>query len=841
MADSLRVVIIGAGIVGTNLADELVSCGWRNITVVEQGPLDMPGGSTSHAPGLVFQTNSSKTMSNFATYTVNKLLSLQCFNQVGGLEVATTPERVQELKRKHGWATSWGIQTKLLTPEECVSLYPLLNKSKVVAGLHIPTDGLALAAKAVQLLIARTKEAGVRYVDRTPVTGIDRAQGRVKGVKTPQGIIPADIVVCCAGFWGVEVGAMVGLPTPLLPLAHQYVKTSQLKQLASRGNEKPNGASLPLLRHQDQDLYYREHGDRYGIGYYGHRPMPVRAADLGLTPKTVDEKNMPSRLDFTPSDFEPAWEASKELLPALKESSIEDGFNGIFSFTPDGGPIVGQHPTLEGFYMAEAVWVTHSAGVARAVAQLLTSGRSEIDISDCDISRFDEVQLAPAYVSETSQQNFVEVYDIIHPMQPKESPRNLRVSPFHARQKELGAMFLEQRAWERPQWYEANKSLLHQLPERWRPSQRDAWSGRFDSAVSAVEAWKTRTAVALYDMTPLKRLEISGPGSLDFLQGLTTGTVDAKPGFATYTLLVDDAGGIRSDAMIAKVDTDLYQVGVFSPVVTDYISRQARHQSQHVPNKWVQIRDITGGTCSIGLWGPRARDVVLAAGTDDLTNDYLSVKKTFIAGIPVLAISLSHVGELGWELYTTAEYGPRLWDALWQAGKQDGIIAAGRGALNALRMEKGFKDFGPDFTSEHNPYEAGLGHLVDLNKSVPFAGQAAFRIHSAKTQKRLLRSLVIADRRSVVMGKEPIFLGDRAVGYVTSATFGYTVGKPIAFAWLPGEVSEGSVVEIEYFGERIRTRVVAEPLLVAAGEAPAAGRRSVQDSGKASEVVRARL
>lgn len=454
MTSSSKVVIIGAGIVGTNLADELVSRGWIDITVIDQGPLDMPGGSTSHAPGLVFQTNGSRTMSMFAKYTVSKLLSIDCFNQVGGLEVATTPERLEDLKRKHGWAASWGIETKLLSPEECRELYSLLNQDKVLGGLHIPSDGLALAARATQLLMERTRKAGVRYLGSTAVTGIEQANGRVTGVTTRAGTVPADIVVSCAGFWGVEVGAMVGLPIPLLPMAHQYVKTTSVPAQSGK-NELPNGAQLPILRYQDQDLYYREHGDRYGIGYYGHRPIPVVAASVGETPKQVDEKNMPSRLDFTPEDFEPAWKLTQEMLPALKETQIAEGFNGILSFTPDGGPLVGQAPDLDGFYVADAVWVTHSAGVARAMAEILTTGSSDLDLSGCDLTRFEEVQLSKGYVGETASQDFIEVYDVVHPFQPRESPRMLRASPFHERQRELGASFLETGGWERPEWYEA--------------------------------------------------------------------------------------------------------------------------------------------------------------------------------------------------------------------------------------------------------------------------------------------------------------------------------------------------------------------------------------------------
>jgi glycine cleavage system aminomethyltransferase T/glycine/D-amino acid oxidase-like deaminating enzyme len=810
---SQKVVIIGAGIVGTNLADELVQRGWNNITVVDQGPLDMPGGSTSHAPGLVFQTNASKTMSLLAKYTVEKLLSLDCFNQVGGLEVATTEARYEDLKRKLGYAQSWGIEARLVDAAECKRIYPFLNEEIVLGGLHIPSDGLALAAKSVQLLIERTREAGVVYKGSTPVTGIERSGGRVTGVETPDGVIPADIVVSCAGFWGVEVGAMVGMQIPLLPLAHQYVKTGPVPALAGR-NELPNGASLPILRHQDRDLYYREHGERYGIGSYAHRPMPVVAADLGLTPKHVDEHNMPSRLEFTPEDFAPSWEDSKEILPALREADIEDGFNGIFSFTPDGGPIVGQHRELDGFYVAEAVWVTHSAGVARAVAQLLTTGSSEIDLGECDVDRFEDVQLAPSYVSETSQQNFVEIYDVLHPLQPKESPRNLRVSPFNARHRELGGFFLEGAGWERPYWFEANAHLLDELPAEWQPPARDPWSARYSSPIAAAEAWKTRTAVAMYDMTPLKRLEVSGPGAVALLQKLTTGDVAKKPGAVTYCLLLDEQGGIRSDITVARLDEETFQVGANGNIDLAYFTREARRQRAEDPTQWVQVRDITGGTCCIGLWGPLAREVVTAISTDDFSNDglrYFRAKRATIGGVPVTVMRLSYVGELGWEIYTSADNGQRLWDVLWDAGQPHGIIAAGRAAFSALRLEKGYRSWGTDMTTEHNPFEAGLGFSVKLAKD-DFIGKAALEGLSEETSKRRLRCLTVDDSQSMVLGKEPVFYKDEPVGYVTSAAYGYTIGKPIAYAYLPGEVAEGDAVEIQYFGNRVRATVTPEPL-----------------------------
>ena len=820
MASTPSIVIIGAGIVGTNLADELVTRGWNNITVLDQGPLNMPGGSTSHAPGLVFQTNASKSMALFAKYTVEKLLSLtedgvNCFNQVGGLEVATTETRLADLKRKLGYAASYGISGKILSREECMELYPLLNEEDVLGGLHVPSDGLANAARAVQLLIKRTEAAGVKYRGNTTVTGIEQSGRRVTGVQTSEGVVPADIVVSCAGFWGAKIGEMIGMSVPLLPLAHQYVKTTPVPALKGK-NDLPNGASLPILRHQDQDLYYREHGERYGIGSYAHRPMPVDLADLATyEPAAISEHNMPSRLDFTLDDFLPAWEATKRMLPALRESDIEDGFNGIFSFTPDGGSLVGESKELDGFFVAEAVWVTHSAGIARAVAELLTTGRSEIDLGDCDIHRFEEVQLTPEYVSETSQQNFVEIYDVLHPLQSKLSPRNLRVSPFYARHKALGGFFLEGGGWERPYWFEANADLLKEMPAQWQPPARDAWSGMFSSPIAAAEAWKTRTAVAMYDMTPLKRLEVSGPGALKLLQELTTADMTKKPGAVTYTLLLDHAGGIRSDITVARLSEDTFQLGANGNIDTAYFERAARHQTESgTASDWVQVRDTTGGTCCIGLWGPLARDLISTVSSDDFSNDglrYFRAKKVVIGGVTVTAMRLSYVGELGWELYTSADNGQRLWDALWKAGQPHGVIAAGRAAFSSLRLEKGYRSWGTDMTTEHDPLEAGLGFAVKMTKE-NFVGKAALEGRTEESSTRRLRCLTVDDGRSIVLGKEPVFYKDQAVGYVTSAAYGYTVAKPIAYAYLPAAVSIGDSVEIEYFGRRIQATVTADPL-----------------------------
>ncbi|WP_184966694.1 GcvT family protein [Nonomuraea endophytica] len=797
MVSRPRLVIIGAGIVGCALADELTGRGWTDVTVVEQGPLFAAGGSSSHAPGLVFQTNPSKTMTEFATYTVNKYSGLSldgqwCFKQVGGLEVATTPERLIDLRRRQGWAEAWGVHGEVISPERCLELWSLLDPARVLGGYFVPTDGLANSLRCGEAQARRAIERGARFLAHHTVVGIEQQGGRVTGVAVEVGaegleyrVVPADVVVSAAGFWGPSIGAMAGVSVPLLPLAHQYARSEPLAVL--EGNPE---AVRPILRHQDRDLYFREHGDQIGVGSYAHRPMPVRQEEIGPNGTT-----MPSVQAFTEDDFEPAWRDAVELLPALKESAYTGGINGIFSFTPDGLPLIGEAPQLDGFWLAEAVWVTHSAGVAKALAEVLVDGRSSVDLHECELNRFEPVHLAPAFVEERGKQNFVEVYDIIHPLQPMESPRPMRTSPFYPRQRELGAFFLEGAGWERPQWFTANSPLSGD-PGRLGLTERDDWAARYWSPIAAAESHYTREQVALYDMTPLKRIEVTGAGAAAFLQRMTTNNVDKKPGSVTYTLLLDAGGGVRSDLTVARLTEERFQVGANGNLDLDWLQR-------HAPGD-VQVRDITPGTCCVGVWGPRARELVQPLTDLDMSHEgfrYFTCKQGYIGQVPVTAMRVSYVGELGWELYTTADLGLKLWDTLWATGLP---IAGGRAAFNSLRLEKGYRLWGVDMTPEHNPYEAGLAFAVREDKD--FLGREAL-------SKEITRKLVPLLTAEVVTGKEPVRHGGATVGYTTSAAYGHTIGRPIAYAWLPiGLTTPGTEVEVAYFGRPVPAEVAAEPL-----------------------------
>jgi glycine cleavage system aminomethyltransferase T/glycine/D-amino acid oxidase-like deaminating enzyme len=748
-------------------------------------------------------------MQRLAMYTVEKASSLGldgrwCLNPVGSLELALTPERVAELHRRRAFAESWGLAGRVIDPDETARLWPLVDRSRILAAYHVPSDGLTDAVRVSEAQARRAIDGGARFLGEHTVTGIRTDDGRVHAVITDRGEIPADIVVCAAGIWGPRIGAMVGMTVALQPLAHQLTWTTPIPEVQAFGIPADREAIHPNIRVQDRDMYYREYADRLAVGGYGHVPLPVDADDL-LHPSEAPV--MPSVLEFTPDTFAESWSWAEELVPALRtpEARIERGINGIFSFTPDGFPLMGESPDVAGFWLAEAVWVTHALGVGRAMAEWLVEGGSTFDLHECDLNRFEAHQLSPSFIHDRGIQNYVEVYDIVHPLQPMEEPRPLRTSPFYDREQELGAYFLEGGGWERPHWYGVNESLLRQydIPAR------NAWAAQYWHPIVGAEARATRDGVAMYDVTPLKRIAVEGDGAAAFLDHLTTNRVDRPVGTVVYSLLLDERGGVRSDLTIARLGRDRFQVGANGPLDLDVLERHAR------PDGSVAVRDITSGTCCIGLWGPRSRDVLAAVTDADVSNDafrYFQAREIWVGSVPVTALRLSYVGELGWELYTTADMGLRLWDTLWTAGREHGVIAAGRGAFGSLRLEKGYRFSGVDMTTEHDPFEAGLGFAVRMDKG-DFVGRDALVGMSADTVERRLVALVIDDPEAVVMGREPVHVDGRPAGYVTSAGFGYTIGSAIAYAWLPSTLGRpGQRVTIRYFDEDVPAMVAEEPL-----------------------------
>ena len=808
MKTDAAVVVIGAGIVGCSTAYHLAQLGWTNMVVVEQGPLFATGGSTSHAPGLVFQTNPSKTMTQLAQYTVELYSQLSteegpAYYPVGGIEVAYTEARLQELKRKLGWAKSWGIAGAcLLTPAEVKAQVPLIDDTKILGAYYVPTDGIAKALRAAEAMANAVQDAGsAEFYGHTTVTDIDVVKGQVQAVVTDKGRIETDKVLVCAGIWGPRIGRMVGEVIPLTPVQHQYVKTGPIPELAGETDE----VTQPIVRHQDHAMYFRQHGDCWGIGSYQHEPLLVDPDNLL---PYAEAPVMPSVKPFTEEHFTAAWASTQELFPALADATLPYKINGMFSFTPDSGSVIGESAKVKGFWVAEAVWVTHGGGVGKVVAELMTTGIPSLDLHELDIHRFSAVCQSPDYILKAGAQQYDEVYDIIHPLDQQTHSRNLRISPFHPRLQELGAAFVFSAGWERPQWFAANAKLL----ETYAIPERLGWEAKNWSPIQGAEHLATRDRVALYDLTPFAKFEVTGPGVVAYLQTLCANNVDKPVGKVIYTAMLDTNGGIMCDLTVSRLGPEKYWVITGGSVH----GHDLAWMRSHLPaDGSVHIADISSSYCCVGLWGPKAPAVLQALTSVAVSKakfGFFTQQQFYIGNIPVLASRVSYVGEAGWEIYAPTESGLRLWDRLWAAGQAHGMIAAGLGAFETLRLEKGFLLWGADIHTEYDPYEAGLSFAVKPNKG-KFIGKEALLQRQAYANRKLCY-LTLDDPTAVVLGKEPVLAEDgKVLGYVTSAGYGYNLGHCVVYAYLPlGYATAGTRVRVDYFGRSL-TATVRERLL----------------------------
>ncbi len=805
-----KMVIIGAGVVGCSIAYYLSKMGLRDITVIEQGPLFETGGSTSHAPGLVFQLGFSKVLTTLANQTVEAFKELShagqpSFYSVGSLEVANTKDRLDDLKRKAGVGKSWGMEAFVLTPEECVEKCALINPDNILGGLYVPSDGIAKPLHAVDTMAKFAESCGTKFYGHTEVTGVEVVDGQVKAVETSAGRFEADLIICCAGFWGPRIGEMVGVTIPLQPIAHQYVFSNDLQELAGESEE----VTAPLIRDQDNAMYFRQVFNGIGIGSYQHRPLPVEVSDIS---KYGEAKEMPSVKPFTPEDFfEKPWQDAKRLIPGLKQAGVKRGINGIFSFTPDGMPLLGESQKVRGFWVAEAIWVTHSAGVGKQMAEWIVNGAPTVDLELCDINRFDTYGQSPAYYKKRSIENYEKVYDVHHPFMPPETSRDMRVSPYYMRQKTAGAYFNEKSGWEQPQWYEANDSLVANYENT--ILKRKGWAAQYWSPIIEVEQLHLQQHVGLYDATAAKkRLEISGEGALVFLQQLTTSNMDIPIGHVTSTLMLHELAGIKDEIKVIRTKASTFFVLCTGAVEASWMKKHVSISSQ------VVIQDVTSGMCGLGVIGAKASEMMQALDPKTFDSSEWEIgqaKDVFIGNAPVLAVCDTYAGTDRWEFFTTFDQGLQLWDALFEAGHRYQLIPVGDRALESIRIESLSLRSGKDYWSEHDPCEVGLDHMVDLAKPT-FIGKQALIDRKEKGPKLLLTTLLLDDPSMVVMGYEPVVDEGKVVGFVTSAGYKYSIGKGIVYALLsPEAVNREGKLSIEYFGQRYTAKMMTKPAMIA--------------------------
>jgi 4-methylaminobutanoate oxidase (formaldehyde-forming) len=721
------------------------------------------------------------------------------WHEVGSLRLASSAARYEELQRQVGWARTFGLPLELLSTAEAHALFPLFDPSGVLGAVYLPTDGWLDPSNLAFALAAGAKARGARILTDRRVTGIGVSGGRATGVMTDAGEIRAEVVVNAGGMFAPEIGRLAGVTVPIIPMAHQYLLTKAVPGV------RPD---LPTMRDPDNLVYFREEVGGLCMGGYERDPAPW---SLDGVPADFNGRLLPP--DWP--RFEAIMAGAVRRVPAIADAEVTRLINGPEAFTPDNEFILGESE-VRGFFVAAgfcAHGIAGAGGVGQQLAQWIVGGEPELDLWKMDIRRFGAQYRSGAYALARTTETYATYYDIHYPNEERLAGRPLRLSPAYEELLALGAAFGEKSGWERPNWFEPNASLGD---EALRPR---GWAGRHWSPAIGAEAMAARETAALFDESSFAKIEVGGPGALGFLQRLCANDVDRPAGSITYTQMLNTRGGIECDFTVTRLGEEAFLI----VTGTAFGNHDLGWLRRHLPDDdSVRLRDITSARACLGLWGPRARDILQPLSRDDLSDaafPYLTAREISVGNVPVLALRVTYVGELGWELYAPAEYGRGLWRTLWAAGAPHGMRAGGYRAIDALRLEKGYRVWSSDITPEETPFEAGLGFAVKLDKSVDFIGRQALVTRRAAGPRRRLVCLVLDDSRSVTLGNEPVRIEGAIVGRVTSGGYGYAVARSIAYAYLPPEqAAVGTRGEIDVFGAWIGAEVMKEPLWDPAGE-----------------------
>jgi glycine cleavage system T protein len=792
-----RAVIIGGGVGGCSIAYHLTQMGWPDVVVVERS--ELTSGSTFHSAGLVGQLRTSANLTRMIRYSTDLYRRLKeetgvdpGWREVGSLRLASSPERLEELKRLVAVSRSFGLPLELISPQEAQALFPLMTLDDVRGAVYLPTDGFIDPTGLTMALAAGARSGGARFFTQTRVQSIGIKDGGAHSVVTDQGTIETEVVVNAAGQWAGEIGRMVGLNFPIIPMAHLYLITRPIDGV---------GHDIPTMRDPDLLVYYREEVGGLIAGGYERLPAPWA---LDGIPTDFNNKLLPPDWER----FTPLMENAIRRVPALETAQVVMLLNGPEGFTPDGEYLLG--PTaVKGFWIA-AAFCAHglagAGGIGKSMAEWIVAGHPEWDLWRLDVRRFGANYASQAYTLARTVETYAKYYDIHYPNEERESARPLRLSPAFARLRDMGAVFGEKTGWERPNWFApyAQTANHGHRPRGWA---RFHWS----PAIGA-EHLGTRERAGLFDETSFSKLEVRGSGALALLQQLCANDLDKQVGAVIYTSMLNPRGGIECDFTITRLTADRFLI----ITGTAFGEHDRSWVRLNLPEDGsVSVEDVTSSRACVGLWGPRARDILQRVTRDDVSNaafPYLSSRAMTVGDVPVLALRVTYVGELGWEFYSPMEYGQRLWDTLWDAGQPDGLIAGGYRAIDTLRLEKGYRYWSADIGPDYTPYEAGLGFAVKLDKG-EFVGREALQRQKAEGLRRKLCCLTLADPAAIAIGNEPVRAGERVLGWITSGGYGYSVRQSIAYAYLPIEHSPpGSALEVEIVGEHIPAVVVNEPL-----------------------------
>ena len=825
---SAKCVVIGAGIVGNCLVGHLTKLGWTDLVLLDKGPLPNPGGSTGHASNFIFPVDHNKEMCLLGVQSANQYRDMNLSVDSGGIEVARTQARMDELQRRMTSAKAWGVDARLLSTDEVAELVPFINTDVILGGFYCPTVSVVDSLETGTVMRRLAVDNGCKVFANTEVLDILTEEApisgdrTVTGVVTDAGTIEAEYVVIACGVWSNRLANMAGGYIPLVPAVHQMADVGPMDVLAATGNE----IGYPIVRDMDTFCYERQTAGSMEVGSYAHRPIFHHPDEI---PSNEEAALSPTEMPFTPDDFDPQMEQAIELMDMLGDAEIKYAINGLLSLTPDAMPCLGEVPEVRNLWSAAAIWVKEGPGMAQVVAEWMTFGYPRvIDVHGADIARFYPEERSDEHIWARSAEHFNKTYGIVHPAEQWESQRDLKVSPYFSRQRELEAEFFQARTWERPQWYESNADLVDRYDVEGREVE---WDARWWSPITIAEHLNLRENCGLVDLSAFQIYELTGPSAVQYADYLAVNKVDVSVGRSIYTPWLTPDGGFHSDLTMMRLGEDRVRVvtGVFDGGRDEYWTRR------HMPEDGsVSFANVTESITTLGLWGPNAAHVLGALCDADLSqtgSPYGSLIDVRLdcgngrAPVEATLFRISYVGDSGWEVYMAWDDGPAVWDALMRVGADYGLRATGGGVYGTSgRLEKGYRLMGAELESEYNPLEAGLAR--PRVKAADFIGKEAYlAAREAGDPEVSMCVLTVEDlrdykgrKRYMQGGNEPILTaaGERItdshgrVSRVTTAGPGPSVGKHLLMAYLPRELAAaGTELQVMYMNELFPVRVAS--------------------------------
>lgn len=796
-----RVVIIGGGIIGTSVAYHLTKLGWSDVVLLERKQLTC--GTTWHAAGLVGQLRATRNLTQLAKYTSDLYATLSKetgmetgFKQCGSVSLATTKERMEELKRQASMARCFGVEVEEVGPEELSSMWPLMDLSDVIGAVYLPKDGQTNPTDTTQALAKGARLGGAQLFENVNVKKVLTNNGRVTGVETDQGEIKAEYVVNCAGMWARELGNACGANLPLHAAEHYYLVTESIEGLQS---------DLPVVRDQDRYAYFKEDAGKLLLGFF-----EPNAAPWGM-------EGIPEHFCF--DDLPPDWdrmlpyiENAMRRVPIMADTGIQLLFNGPESFTPDDRYLLGETPEINHLFVAagfNSVGIQSAGGAGKVLAEWVVNGHAPMDLWDIDINRLHPFQNNSKYLHDRTTEVLGALYDMHWPFRQMETARNVRKSVLHDRLLEGGACFGEVAGWERANWY-ATKGMSAEYEYSYG---RQNW---FDC--NAAEHIAVREGVGVFDQSSFSKFLVQGRDAEYVLNRICANNISVPIGKAVYTQWLNSRGTIEADLTVTRTGKNEYLIvtaGATHTHVETWFKRNTPDDA------FVTITDVTAGLATINVQGPRSRELLSKLTTADMSNEafpFATMQRIEIGYAKVDALRITYMGELGWELYVPTDFAQGVYDTIVEEGKSFGLKHCGYHALQSLRMEKAYREYGHDLGSDDTPLHAGLGFACDFEKEGGFIGKEALLLQKDEGVKRRLVQFLMEDPEVLLYHDEPIYRNGEAAGYTTSAMYGHALGGSVALGYIEHDekitadfVNSGSY-EIEVAGRRYSARASLRPM-----------------------------